>query len=73
MHIASARLASFCHSGVISDPLIVTKFSNEIYDPKGQEKKSTLETYNMYMKTQTCLISSLRRLILAVKEQKTTY
>ena len=26
MHISWARLASFCHLGVISDPLIVSKF-----------------------------------------------
>ena len=34
-----ARLASFCHLGFISDPLIVSKFHNETYDPKGQENK----------------------------------
>ena len=39
MHISWARLASFCHLGVISDPLIVSKFHNEIHDPKGQENK----------------------------------
>ena len=39
MHISWARLASFCHFGFISDPLIVSKFHNETNDPKGQENK----------------------------------
>ena len=40
MHISWARLASFCHLGVISDPLIVSKFHNEPDDDtKGQENK----------------------------------
>ena len=39
MHISWARLASFCHLGFISDPLIVSKFHNETQDPKGQENK----------------------------------
>ena len=34
-----ARLDSFCHLGIISDPLIVSKFHNETHDPKGQENK----------------------------------
>ena len=34
-----ARLASFGHLGLISDPLIVSKLHNETYDPKGQENK----------------------------------
>ena len=34
-----ARLASFCHLGFISDPLIVSKFHNEPHDPKGLENK----------------------------------
>ena len=34
-----ARLASFCHLGVISDRPIVSKFHNETYDPKGQDNK----------------------------------
>ena len=34
MHISWARLASFCHLGFISDPLIVSKFHNETHDPK---------------------------------------
>ena len=34
-----ARLASFCHLGLTSDPLIVPKFHNETHDPKGQENK----------------------------------
>ena len=38
-YISWARLASFCHLGVISDPLIVTKFHNETHDPKEQENK----------------------------------
>ena len=29
VHISCARLASFCHLGVITDPLIVSKFHNE--------------------------------------------
>ena len=39
MHISWARLASFCHIGFISDPLIVSKFHNKTHDPKGQENK----------------------------------
>ena len=39
MHIFWARLASFGHSGLISDPLIVSMFHNETHDPKGQENK----------------------------------
>ena len=39
MHISLARLASFCHLGFISDPLIVSKFHNETHDPKGLENK----------------------------------
>ena len=39
MHISWARLASFCHLGVISDPLIVPKFHNETHDPNGQENE----------------------------------
>ena len=39
MHISWTRLASFCHLGFISDPLIVSKFHNETHDPKGQENK----------------------------------
>ena len=34
MHFSWARLASFCHLGFISDPLIVSKFYNETHDPK---------------------------------------
>ena len=39
MHIFWTRLASFCHLGFISDPLIVSKFHNKTHDPKGQENK----------------------------------
>ena len=39
MNISWARLANFCHLGVNSDPLIVSKFHNETHDPKGQENK----------------------------------
>ena len=39
VHISWTRLASFCHLGFISDPLIVSKFNNETHDPKGQESK----------------------------------
>ena len=42
LHFFWARLASFGHLGLISDPLIVSKFHNETHDPKGQETKSTL-------------------------------
>ena len=38
-YIFWATLASFCHLGFISDPLIVLKFHNETHDPKGQENK----------------------------------
>ena len=37
MQIAWARLAKFCHLGLINDPLIVSKFHNETHYPKGQE------------------------------------
>ena len=33
-----ARLASFDHLGLISDPLIVSKFHNETHDPKLQRR-----------------------------------
>ena len=33
------RLANFSQSGLISDPLMVSKFHNGIYDPKGQENR----------------------------------
>ena len=39
VQIISAELASFCHLGLISDPLVVFKFHNETHDPKGQENK----------------------------------
>ena len=39
VHISWSRLASFCHLGAISDPLIVSKFHNETHDPKGQENQ----------------------------------
>ena len=39
VHIFWARLASFGHLGLISDPLIVSKFHNETHDPIGQENK----------------------------------
>ena len=38
-HISRARPASLCQLGLISDPLIVSKFHNETHDPKGQENK----------------------------------
>ena len=34
-----ARLASFGHLSLISDPLIVSKLHNETHDPKGQGNK----------------------------------
>ena len=39
MQVFWARLASFGHLCLISDPLIISKFSNESHDPKGQENK----------------------------------
>ena len=39
VRISWARLAGFCHLGVISDTLIVSKFHNETHDPKVQENK----------------------------------
>ena len=39
MHIFWTRLANFGHLGLISDPLVVSKFHNETHDPKGQENK----------------------------------
>ena len=39
MQVFRARLASFGHLGLTSDPLIISKFSNESHDPKGQENK----------------------------------
>ena len=39
MLIVCARLASFGHLNLISDPLIVSKFHNENHDRKGQENK----------------------------------
>ena len=37
-----ARQASFDYLGLISDPLIVSKFHNETHDTKGQEKIYTI-------------------------------
>ena len=39
MQVFEARLASFGHLSLISDPLIVSKLHNESHDPKGQENK----------------------------------
>ena len=39
MQVFWARLASFGHLGLISDPLIDSKLHNETHDPKGQENK----------------------------------
>ena len=39
VYIFWARLASFGHLGLISDPLIVSKYHNETHDPKVQENK----------------------------------
>ena len=39
VHIFWARLASFGPLGIISDPLIVSKFHNKTHDSKGQENK----------------------------------
>ena len=39
MQIFWARLASFGHFGIISDPLTIAKFHNKTHDPKGQENK----------------------------------
>ena len=39
MQVSCARLVSFGHLGLTSDPLIISKFSNESHDPKGQENK----------------------------------
>ena len=39
MQVFWARLACFGHLGLISDPLIISKFSNESHDPKGQGNK----------------------------------
>ena len=33
------KFSSFGHLGLISDPLIISKFPNETNDPKGQENK----------------------------------
>ena len=39
VHVFCTRQASFCHLGFISDPLIVSKFHNKTYDPKGHGNK----------------------------------
>ena len=39
VHIFWARLASFGYLGLISDPLIGSKFLDKTHDPKGQENK----------------------------------
>ena len=33
------KFSGFGHLGLISDPLIISKFPNETHDPKGQENK----------------------------------
>ena len=38
-NFSGPRLASFGHLGLISDPLIRSKFHNETHDSKGQENK----------------------------------
>ena len=52
MQIFWARLASFGQLGLISDPLIVSKFNNETHDPKGQEN----EIYTIAKGRETFLI-----------------
>ena len=73
MHISWAILASFCHLGFISDPLIVPKFHNETHDPKGQENKiytivKGRETLLIMSKTASCIRSLFKYSILAYKE-----
>ena len=36
------KLTSFGHLGLISDPLIVSKFHNKTHDPKGEDKINTI-------------------------------
>ena len=40
MQVIWARLASFCHLGLINDPLIISKCPDEPHDHKGQENKT---------------------------------
>ena len=42
VHISWARLASFCHLGFISDPLIVSNATMKPMIPKDKKIKSTL-------------------------------
>ena len=66
VHISWARLASFCHLGFTSDPLIVSKFHNETHDPKGQKNKiytivKGRETFN---RRHTVPVTSCREYVL---------
>ena len=56
MNIFWARLASFGLLGLISDPPIVSKFHNELHDPKGQENKIyTIVKYVLLRVPRRCL------------------
>ena len=61
MQIFWARLASFCHLGQISYPLIVSKFHNKTHDPKGQEYKS-LNTFFYICRTISKMAKNGQRL-----------
>ena len=74
MHISWARLASFCHLGFISDPLIVSKFHNETQDPKGQENKESLgqEMVRRRLKHPDVLLVLLRIMKVLVETDEAT-
>ena len=60
MEIFWARLARFRHVGLISDPLIVSKFHNETQDPKRPENKiyTLLKGREMFDRHHTAPITS---------------
>ena len=69
VHISWARLASFCHLGYISDPLIVSKFHNETHDPKGQENKiyTIVKGREMFYRRHTVPVTSCSEVKYALK------
>ena len=69
VHISWARLAGLRHLGVISDPLIVSKFHNKTHDPKGQENKiyTIVKGRKMFYRRQTVPVTSCREVKYVLK------
>ena len=67
-----ARLASFGQVGLISDPLMVSKFHKGIHDPKGQENKiySIVKRRNVFQKAYKRTLKALYRLLKGAPKHK---